>query len=141
MFWLEEGRIIIYNNTMDIKIYYHHTDCGGVVYYAKYLEFLEDARTELFAAKGISYDEMVKQGTQFVVARQEIDYKAPAFYGDTLSVYTRLTEAGRVKLDFSYEIKNQNNQLVSTARTILVCVNGNLKPQAIPEDIRNKLIQ
>jgi len=126
---------------MDIKIYYHHTDCGGVVYYAKYLEFLEDARTELFAAKGISYDEMVKQGTQFVVARQEIDYKAPAFYGDTLSVYTRLTEAGRVKLDFSYEIKNQNNQLVSTARTILVCVNGNLKPQAIPEDIRNKLIQ
>lgn len=126
---------------MDIKIYYHHTDCGGVVYYAKYLEFLEDARTEFFQNKGISYSEMVKEGTQFVVARQEIDYKAPAFYADTLSVDTRLSEAGRVKLDFSYDIKNQNNQIICSARTILVCVNTSLKPQAIPEDIRNKLIK
>ena len=124
---------------MKIKIYYHHTDCGGVVYYAKYLEFLEDARTEFFEDKGISYEGMVRQGTQFVVVRQEIDYKAPAFYGDTLSIDTRLTEVGPVKLDFSYEIKNQNNQAISTARTIMVCVNGNLKPQAIPEEIRNKL--
>jgi len=124
---------------MNIKIYYHHTDCGGVVYYAKYLEFLEDARTEFFQEKGISYAEMVSEGTQFVVARQEIDYKAPAFYGDTLSVNTRLTEVGRVKLDFAYEIKNQNSQIIACARTVMVCVNGNLKPQAIPEDIRNKL--
>jgi len=124
---------------MKIKIYYHHTDCGQVVYYAKYLEFLEDARTEFFAGKGIPYDGMVKQGTQFVVARQEIDYKAPAFYADTLSIDTRLNEVSRVKLDFSYEIKNQDNQLISTARTVMVCVNGNLKPQAIPEEIRNKL--
>ncbi len=124
---------------MKIKIYYHHTDCGGVVYYAKYLEFLEDARTEFFEGKGIPYDAMVKQGTQFVVARQEIDYKAPAFYADTLSIDTRLTEVGRVKLDFTCEINNQNGQLISVARTVMVCVDGNLKPQAIPEEIRNKL--
>jgi len=126
---------------MDIKIYYHHTDCGGVVYYAKYLEFLEDARTDFFREKGISYSEMVKQGTQFVVARQEIDYKAPAFYADTLSVVTRLDEASRVKLVFSYEMKNQNNELISLAKTIMVCVNTGFKPQAIPEDIRDKLIK
>lgn len=124
---------------MKIKIYYHHTDCGGVVYYAKYLEFLEDARTEFFENKGILYDRMVKEGTQFVVARQEIDYKAPAFYGDTLSIDTHLTEAGRVKLDFSYEIRNQNNQVISTARTIMVCINGEFRPKAIPEDIREKI--
>jgi acyl-CoA thioester hydrolase len=125
---------------MKIKIYYHHTDSGGVVYYARYLDFLEEARTEFFERKGISYDDMVKQGTQFVVARQEIDYKAPAFYADTLSIDTRITEASRVKLDFSYEIRNQNNQLITTARTVMVCVNSDLKPQAMPEEIRNKLL-
>jgi len=83
---------------------------------------------------------MVKQGTQFVVARQEIDYKAPAFYADTLSIDTRISEAGRVKLDFSHEIRNQNNQLITTARTVMVCVSGDLKPQGIPEQIRDKLI-
>ena len=60
---------------MKIKIYYHHTDCGGVVYYAKYLEFLEEARTEFFDHRGILVKELIKQGVLFVDARQEIDYK------------------------------------------------------------------
>ncbi len=29
------------------RIYYHDTDCGGVVYYANYLKHLEEARTAL----------------------------------------------------------------------------------------------
>jgi len=124
---------------MKIKIYYHHTDCGQVVYYAKYLEFLEEARTEFFEDKGISIKELIRQGILFVVARQEIDYKAPAFYADTLSIDTRVTGVGRVKLDFAYEIKNQNNQIVSIARTVMVCVNDSFKPQVIPEEIRNKI--
>ncbi|PIP20974.1 MAG: tol-pal system-associated acyl-CoA thioesterase, partial [Candidatus Omnitrophica bacterium CG23_combo_of_CG06-09_8_20_14_all_40_11] len=121
-------------------IYYHHTDCGQVVYYAKYLEFLEEARTEFFEGKGISIKELAKQGVSFVVARQEIDYKSPAFYADILSIDTRVTEVGWVKLDFTYEMKNQNNQIVCTARTVMVCVNGNFKPQTIPEEIRDKLV-
>lgn len=36
---------------MKVKIYYHDTDCGGVVYYANYLKYLEEARTEYFEEK------------------------------------------------------------------------------------------
>jgi hypothetical protein len=35
------------------KIYFHDTDCGGVVYYANYLKHLEEARTEYLSGKGI----------------------------------------------------------------------------------------
>lgn len=125
---------------MEIRIYYHHTDAGGVVYYAKYLEFLEEARTEFFSDRGISVKELTKQGILFVVARQEIDYKAPAFYGDILRIDSRITENGRVKLEFTYEIKNQNNQIVSIAKTVLVCVDKDLKPMSIPEEMRKKLV-
>lgn len=124
---------------MKIKIYYHHTDCGGVVYYAKYLEFLEEARTEFFNEKGISIKKLTQQGILFVVARQEIDYKAPAFYGDVLSIDTRVINTSRVKLEFAYEIKNQDNQIISTAKTVLVCVDGNFKPQAIPQELSKNL--
>jgi len=124
---------------MEIKIYYHHTDCGGVVYYAKYLEFLEQARTEFFEGRGIFIKKLAARGVMFVVARQEIDYKAPSFYGDTLSIDTRITQPGRVKLEFICEIKNQQGRLVSSAKTLMVCVNADLKPQAIPENIREKL--
>ncbi len=124
---------------MQVKIYYHHTDCGGVVYYANYLKCLEEARTEFLAERGISVKELVQKGTLFVVARQEIDYKFPAFYGDILDIETRISEVGRVHAGFDYEIRNQNNQIVSKAKTILVFVDKNLKPKIIPEEIR-KLI-
>lgn len=124
---------------MKIKIYYHHTDCGGVVYYANYLSFLEEARTEYLAEKGVLVKELAGQGTLFVVARQEIDYKFPAFYGDVLQIDSRITSIGGAKIEFEYEIKNQNGQVNSKAKTILVCVDANLKPKAIPDQIR-KLI-
>jgi len=121
-----------------IKIYYHHTDCGGVVYYANYLKFLEEARTEFFNEKGFSIKELAEKGALFVVARQEVDYKAPAVYGDVLEVRTKVAEMSAVKIIFENEIYNQNSQLLTKARTILVCVDKNLKPRAIPEEIRNK---
>lgn len=124
---------------VQIKIYYYHTDSGGVVYYGRYLEFLEQARTEFFAEKGYSIKELAQQGILFVVSRQEIDYKAPAFYGDTLNIHTVLSKIARVSLEFTHEIKNQDNQPVSTAKTTLACVEGKFKPRAIPEEMRKKI--
>ena len=122
---------------MKTKIYYHETDCGWVVYYANYLKFLEEARTEFFAEKGLSIKELADSGTMFVVARQEIDYKAPGVYGDVLDIKTKVTEMSAVKIVFENEIYNQNNLLISKAKTILVCVDKNLKPKAIPDSIRS----
>ena len=47
------------------KIYYYDTDCGGVVYYANYLKYLEEARTEYFEQRGIYVAELIKNGVFF----------------------------------------------------------------------------
>ncbi|MBN2830865.1 MAG: acyl-CoA thioesterase [Candidatus Omnitrophica bacterium] len=75
---------------MKIKIYYHRTDCGGPVYYANYLKFFEEARTEYFMQRGFSIKDLANSGTMFIVARQEVDYKLPAVYGDLLEISTTL---------------------------------------------------
>lgn len=124
---------------MKTKIYYHHTDCGGVVYYGTYLKFLEEARTEFLQEKGVSLNELIKQGTTFVVSRQEIDYKSPAFYADTLQIDTQLANITGVKLEFEYEIKNQNSRVICKARTVMACMGNDFKPKAIPPGMRIKL--
>lgn len=124
---------------MKQRIYYHHTDCGGVVYYANYLNFLEEARTEYFTLKGASIKQLADFGTMFVVARQEVDYKLPAVYGDELDIQTQIGVLGGARIEFLHEIYNQNKQVIVKAKTILVCVDKNLKPQAIPEELRKKL--
>jgi acyl-CoA thioester hydrolase len=121
------------------KIYYHDTDCGKVVYYANYLKFFEEARTEFFADKGFELKELAGRGVMFVVARQEIDYKYPAFYADTLDIRTAVSQVGAAKIVFEHETYNQNNQLLNKAKTVLVCVDDKLKPQAIPDFLREKI--
>lgn len=124
---------------MKVRIFYHHTDCGGVVYYANYLKFLEEARTEFFEKNGVPITELIKKGTLFVVARQEIDYESPAFYGDVLHIETWINNVSRVKIEFEYVIRNQDNKVIAKAKTALVCINSGLKPVSIPDDIKKHL--
>ncbi|MFH1281226.1 MAG: YbgC/FadM family acyl-CoA thioesterase [Candidatus Omnitrophota bacterium] len=125
---------------MKQRIYYHHTDCAGVVYYANYLNFLEEARTEYFALRNASIKQLADSGIMFVVSRQEIDYKFPAAYGDELDIQTQIGATSGVRIEFLHEIYNQNKLLIVKAKTILVCVDSCLKPQAIPEDLRKKIL-
>ena len=124
---------------MKVRIYYHDTDCGGVVYYANYLKYLEEARSEYFEERGLIIKDMLNSGIGFVVARQEIDYKSPSFYGDTLEVKTRLTDASLTRVNFEYDIVKDSGQLVASAKTVIVFVDKTLKPKRIPEDILKKL--
>jgi acyl-CoA thioester hydrolase len=124
---------------MQKRVYYHDTDCGGVVYYANYLKYLEEARTEFLEERGLSIKELAKQGTVFVVQRQEIDYKLPAFYADTLHIDIQLANISGVRIEFTYEIKNQKAQVVCAAKTVMACIDKDFKPKAIPEEIREKL--
>lgn len=124
---------------MKKKIYYHDTDCGKVVYYANYLKYMEEARTEYLAERGVSIKDLVEKGAYFVVAHQEIDYKAPAFYGDILEVSTKIACVSTVKIEYEHEVKNQQGQAICVGKAILVCVDNQIKPKSIPEDIRQKL--
>ncbi|MCM8770836.1 MAG: acyl-CoA thioesterase [Candidatus Omnitrophica bacterium] len=124
---------------MKKRIFYHHTDCGGVVYYSRYLDFLEEARTEFFEENNLSLTKLYEQGVFFVVARQEIDYKFPARYLDVLDIKTWIEDVSNVRLTFGYEIKNQEDKLIASAKTILVCVDNSFKPHAFPEEIKKKI--
>jgi len=121
------------------RVYYHHTDCGGVVYYANYLQFLEETRTEFLAGKGIFISELLSKGRFFVVSRQELDYRHPAHYGDILDISTDVKNVSGVRIDLAHEIKNQEGTLLVNARTVLAFIDQSFRPCAIPQDIKERL--
>lgn len=124
---------------MKIRVYYHDTDCGGVVYYANYLLYMEEARTEFFEERGLSLKSLAESQTLFVVIRQEIDYKAPAFYGDILELTTKVTNISHLKIIFFHEIKKQSGQIVCLAKTFMACVDKDIKPKVIDKELKEKL--
>lgn len=124
---------------LEKKMYYHDTDAGGVVYYGAYLKHLEEARTEYFRNLGVDLIEYSKNGVIFPVVHLEIDYKSPARYGDVIRVFTRPEKVGNASLNFTQEIKRGEATLV-VCRVVWACVNENLKPTRIPEEIRSKIV-
>ena len=117
------------------KIYYHDTDCGGVVYYANYLKYLEEGRCEYCLSRGVILKDLVSQGIYFAVARTEIDYKLPVHYQDILKVFTRIEKIGRCSVDFLQEIKKEN-MVVVVAKTFWVCVGRDFKPRPVSEEVK-----
>lgn len=120
------------------RVYYHDTDCGGVVYYANYLKHLEEARSEYCFYKGVDLKQLSDSGIYFVVARIEVDYKYSAKYWDVLKITAKVKEIRRSSLIFEQQIYKDDKLLVS-ARTYWVCVNKEFKPVSIPQEIREKL--
>lgn len=120
------------------KMYYHDTDCGGVVYYANYLKYLEEARTEFLLLRGIELPRLAESNTMFVVARVEIDYRAPARYQDKITISAAVEEAKVATIRFYQEIVREG-MLLAVARTTLVCVGNDLKPRKMPQEVRDAL--
>ena len=123
---------------LTVRIYYEDTDCGGVVYYANYLRYMERARTEHLRERGIELGAWAEKGLYFVVTRVEITYKAPARYSDLLDIETAVTDVSRASLTFSHTVRDQNGRLIAEAIVVLVCVSDG-RPRRIPEEIISSL--
>ncbi len=120
----------------------------GVAHHAAYAPWLEMARTEMLRAAGVTYAQMEASGVYLVVARMEISYRRPVRYDDIVEVRTRVTGGGRVKIEHEYELllaedgqgparegeqRRPPGALLSTARTVLVCVDRLGRVRALPE--------
>lgn len=113
---------ILKKNLTKIRVRYGETDQMGVVYYGNYALYIEQGRTEWLRAIGISYKWMEDNGIMLPVIHFSIDYKASAYYDDWITVETRLSEMPNVKIQFEYNVFNEENKLLATAKTVLVFI-------------------
>jgi tol-pal system-associated acyl-CoA thioesterase len=123
-----------------VRVYYQHTDAGGMVFHANYLSFMECARTELLQSLGFDLGELARRDQiLFVVHSAQIAYHKPALLNDALTVTAQVTRVGRARLEFEQAVKRAEEVLASAALT-LACVSARgYRPVAVPEAIRKKL--
>lgn len=105
--------------THSLRVRYGETDSMKYVYYGNYAEYLEVARVELFRSIGISYDEIEKRGIWLPVSDFKIKYIRPAKYDDLLTIHTKITKKPTAKIEFEYQIFNENKELLTEAYTTL----------------------
>tara|TARA_B100001559_G_C15976584_1_gene383574 strand:+ start:39 stop:431 length:393 start_codon:yes stop_codon:yes gene_type:complete len=122
------------------KVYYEDTDAGGIVYYARYLHFIERARTEMI------YDHLKLNHKQlrdrfnvvFVVRECNVKYSKSANFEDNLKVKTKILRKSPVRLNLLQEIY-RNNEILVTAQVELAVIDSNGSVSKLPGDLLKKI--
>lgn len=122
-----------------IRVRYGETDRMGYVYYGNYATYFEVARVEGLRNLGVNYKDLEEDGVMLPVLEFKIKYYKPAFYDDELRIVSRIEKMPSVRIHFSYQTFNKENELLNEAETTLVFVDTKTqKPVAIPDDLKDK---
>lgn len=107
---------------VQIRVRYSETDQMQVVYHGNYAQYFEIGRVEWLRNKGISYKSMEQSGVMLPVVSLTMNYRKPARYDELLTLKTILKNRTSVKIEFNYELYNENLELLTTGNSILVFV-------------------
>lgn len=130
----------MYSHTTRIRVRYADTDQMGYVYYGRYTEYLEVARTEAMRDLDEPYGELEKMGVALPVLDLHIKYIRPAHYDDQLILNTTITELPGGRITFLTDIERDDGQLLTKGRVTLCFVDAKTgRPTRPPEDLINKL--
>ena len=128
------------SNKTTIRVRYCDVDRMGYLHHGNYAAYFEVGRTELLRKKGLTYKAMEDDGIILPVRNLNVEYKAPAYYDDELTLQTTLKKLEGVRLYFDYTLFNQNEELLCQGETMLVFADAKTgKPRKAPDDFLIKL--
>lgn len=120
-----------------VRVYYADTDFSGVVYHARYLEFLERGRSDYLRLLGIRHAELAEgrrgQRLIWVLRRMEIDFVRPASIDDVLTIATRIDAASGARARMRQTILRGEAVLIEAAVEAAI-VGENGRPRRFPRE-------
>ena len=125
-----------------VKIFYKDVDQMGIVYYSRYFEYFEEARTELLASIGLGVTDVEKKGIMLPVISSHCDYLKGARFEQNIIIKASISTEPRSKLqiDYSVFIKDENEP-IATGYTEHAFVNDKGVAVRAPKIILERLNQ
>jgi acyl-CoA thioester hydrolase len=121
------------------RVGYAECTVGNHVYYARYLDMLEEARGELFRRAGRPLLALQQSGTAFPVVGLDIAYQGPARYDDLLTIELWITEMRGARLNFGFRIRHADGSTLAEGQTRHVCAGLDEKPKRLPRELNECL--
>jgi len=122
-----------------VRVNYSETDQMGVVYHARYVVWLDIARTEHLRQVGFSYRDLETEGVRLVVTDLHVRYLAPARYDDVVRLRCRVREARSRRVVFDYRLELESGPVIAEAETTLMCLDRSHKLSRLPATVVSAL--
>ncbi len=130
----------MYSFETQIRVRYAETDQMGFVYYGNYATYYEVARVEALRSIGFTYKSLEEKGILLPVLENRSKFIRPARYDDLLTVKVSMPDMPDSRLRFTYEIFNEEKNLLNLGETTLVFISRETeKPISAPDFLVNML--
>jgi acyl-CoA thioester hydrolase len=123
-----------------VRVNYSETDQMGVVYHARYLVWLDIARTEHLRLAGLSYRDLEEGGLRLAVSEISVRYRRPARYDDRIRVRCWVRALASRRVDFGYAVERADDVLLlATAFTSLLALDRTMSFTRLPQAVHHAL--
>lgn len=114
------------------RINYYETDMMSIVHHSNYIRFFEEARCDFMEQIGCNVRALEDKGVSIAVVDAYAKYIVPLKFDDKVYITTKLTKMSAAKMEFEYEIRFADTDVLATVgKTSHCCVNRSNKPMPI----------
>ena len=109
-----------------VRVYFEDTDFSGVVYHARYLHFMERARSDMLARLGIDQRGAHHVGNgAYAVTEMDMKFRKPTHFDDALLVTSIVTAVRGASCDIHQTVSRDGETLVTaTVKAAFVAPDG-----------------
>ena len=122
-----------------LQVRFRDIDAFGHVNNAVFFSYVEQARIRYLL-------EVLETAEPFdrlplILARVELDYRSPIFFGDEVVVETRVDRIGQTSIGMSHRMTaGTDERLVGDVQSVLVTYDyGSARPMPVPDDWRQRI--
>ena len=122
-----------------LRVRYHECDQQGRVFNAHYFAYFDIALTELWREAFGSYEQMIREGYDVVVADASARFQGAAAFDEEIDVAMTIANLGDTSMTTDIEVRRDGDVLVE-GRMVHVWVDAtSYENAAIPERARERL--
>lgn len=124
-----------------LQVRFRDIDAFGHVNNAVFFSYVEQARIRYLLdvlESEASFDRL-----PLILARVELDYRSPIFYGETVAVATRIGRVGRTSFGMSHRMTaGEDDRLVAEVESVLVTYDyAAASPMPVPDEWRRRFAE
>lgn len=105
------------------RVEFSETDLAGIVHFANYFRYMENAEHALLRSLGLSvHGEIDGRTISFPRVKAECTFKAPLAFEDLVRVYVSVQERSRKTITYAFRLEKEDDTLVALGTITAVCV-------------------
>jgi acyl-CoA thioester hydrolase, YbgC/YbaW family len=123
------------------RVQFDEVDSLRIVWHGRYTSYLEQGRNEWGRKFGFSYYDMAQNGFAMPIVMLHLDHFHPLRYDELFRIKASCHWTDAAKMNFSYEIHNENGILIAKGYTVQVYTDLTGNPMILRPEFAEKFFQ